>query len=248
MTDTEKSHPFPDRIIVSGPANEYPAELLQVVCELTIVREGSRYDVVEADGEPLDKKRPATREEIAASVELSPAMAHGLVLGCEVADPRFEVGDKIVPGPESEFHGEPGTGEILARLFAGRRRGWNYIVKFPASLPAIMFEERMVPVEHEGWQGTPPAAGTRRALVFDAICGAVRKRIAEKGRHDPFGERDEELALWLTDAIEEAFLSWERAPSLTDEPGHSAQSEGEAQPDDRVHALGLFASLFGGRR
>lgn len=240
MTDTEQSHPFPDRIIVSGPANEYPTELLEARCELTIVHKGSTFEVVEADGEMLADSRPATREEIAASVELSPAMAHGLALDCEVAKPRFEVGDKIVPGPESQLHGEVGTGEILTRLFGHSRRGWNYIVKFPTRFPAVvMLEERMRPVEHEGWKGTPPAEGTRRALILQAVRDWTHRAPGDVH----LGRFAERIPLEITDAIEEAFLAQER--------GEEASTESAEQPReirDPAALLASIASFFGGRR
>lgn len=212
MSETE-THPFPDRIIVSGAAVEYPAELKQARCELTIARLPSgAHEVIEFEGKVLEQPRPATREEIASCVELTPAMAHGLVTGHDVANPRFEVDDKIAPGPESILRPPPGAGTVKARFYCQCCNGWHYVVDFGKEWGpfATMLESRMRPAEAneaapDGWQGTPPAEGTRRALIFDAICSAVRKRLDETGQR-PFDERDEKLALTLADAVESALL------------------------------------------
>lgn len=234
MSET-KTHPFPDRIIVSGAAVEYPQELTQARCELTIVQLPSgAHEVIEVEGKVLEQARSATRDEIASCVELSPARAWGLVLGHEIKEPRFEVDDKIAPGAESTLRPPPpGAGTVKARFYCRGCNGWHYAVDFGKEWGhlATMLESRMRPAEAneaapDGWQGTPPAEGTRRALIRDTIVKTTREK------HDGAinAEALDRNALELADAIEAALL--ERTVDA------EAEEEGDEapQPTDDAEA------------
>lgn len=53
----------------------------------------------------------------------------------------------------------------------------------------------------EGWQGTPPAEGTRRALIRDALAARIKATGPEGEFHDLDG-----FALALADVVEEALI------------------------------------------
>lgn len=134
--------------------------------------------------------------------------------------PRFAHDDRITPGPDSTLGYDVGTvGKVLARAFCGNCDAWHYLVQFEGGETAQMLEARMRPAEeveaadqhasprdgsadyaHEaieapqpdGWQGTVPAEGTRRATILDAI------------RSCPDGTPMSPLE--LTDRIESALL------------------------------------------
>lgn len=116
--------------------------------------------------------------------------------------PKFEIGLEVELRPEdAAFTGTSGV--IRDRAWAPHQNAWLYVVKF-GSVEITVTENRLTESPEEavpdGWQGTEPAEGTRRHLIWSTLTRALERRVigpvtAEDCQHS---------ALPLANAVEDA--------------------------------------------
>lgn len=183
---------LPKRILTLGMPSDYPPEFREIsaACDFAISIAPDGQIAVTKDRQGVVPRPPTIKELLSVEPVMPGDVARILGGGNgngQRPAPRFDHDDLVTPGPDSTLGFDVGAvGKVLARAWCENCAGWHYLVQFENSV-AQMLEARMRPAEEveaadqdasprdgsadyaSGWQGTPPAEGTRRATILEAI-------------------------------------------------------------------------------
>lgn len=229
---------LPKRILTLGMPSDYPPEFREIsaACDFAIAAAPNGEVRVVKDRQGVVPRPPTVGELMSCQVvfpgDVARILGGGNGNGQRPA-PRFDHDDRITPGPDSTLGYDVGTvGRVLARAYCGNCDAWHYLVQFEGGETAQMLEARMRPAEVEaadqdasprdaieapqpdGWQGTQPAEGTRRATILETIQTLpdatplspldIADRIESALLRATIEEEAEELPPGAKEAVEEA--------------------------------------------